>query len=90
MSRYLIIVEGRVQGVGFRYFATAAANKYKLTGTVRNMDNGMVEINIQGEEEVINKFIADIKQGNRFVRVDELSSKKIPLIENEKGFKIKY
>ena len=44
MIRYYIVVKGRVQGVGFRFFTINIASKYNLTGSVRNMDNGMVEI----------------------------------------------
>ena len=56
MIRCLIIVEGRVQGVGFRYFAQSNAIKYALTGFARNLNNGMVEIQVQGLEENIAKF----------------------------------
>ena len=50
MVRYYIIVDGRVQGVGFRFFCTMNARILDLTGWVRNMDNGMVEMEVQGEE----------------------------------------
>ena len=53
MVRYYIIVEGRVQGVGFRFFCTMNARTTDLTGWVRNMDNGMVEMEVQGEEKEI-------------------------------------
>ena len=78
MIRCLIIVEGRVQGVGFRYFAQSNAIKYALTGFARNLNNGMVEIQVQGLEE------------NRFIRVDDYSLKKISLIEDENKFKVSY
>lgn len=90
MIRQLIIVEGRVQGVGFRYFSAGLAAKNKITGTVRNMDNGMVEIYAQGDEKILSDFLIAIKAGNRFVRVDNFSIKEVPLVENEKGFKVKY
>ncbi|WP_442878278.1 acylphosphatase, partial [Anaerorhabdus sp.] len=48
MKRYYIIIEGQVQGVGFRSYTQLNAIKYNCTGWVRNMDNGMVEIQIQG------------------------------------------
>ena len=60
MIRCLIIVEGRVQGVGFRYFAQSNAIKYALTGFARNLNNGMVEIQVQGLEENIAKFLSII------------------------------
>ena len=79
MIRCLIIVEGRVQGVGFRYFAQSNAIKYDLTGFARNLNNGMVEIQVQGLEENIAKFLSIIKEGNRFIRVDDYSLKRINL-----------
>ncbi|MGL5152713.1 MAG: acylphosphatase [Clostridium sp.] len=90
MNRLLIIVEGKVQGVGFRYFATAAANKYRLTGSARNMDNGMVELYVQGDACNIELFISHVRHGNRFIDVSNISYKKVSLVEDEKKFKIIY
>lgn len=86
MIRYYITVEGRVQGVGFRFFCKMNARTLNLTGWVRNMNNGMVEMEIQGEESSIKKFIKNIKKGNRFIRVDELSQKKIETLLQEYTF----
>ena len=86
MIRYYIVVKGRVQGVGFRFFTINIASKYNLTGSVRNMDNGMVELEVQGEENAIEKFIKNIKKGNRFIRVDELYQKKIEILPQEHTF----
>ena len=90
MNRYYIVVEGRVQGVGFRFFCSMTAKPLDLTGLVRNMDNGMVELEVQGSDESIEKFIRTIKKGNRFIRVDELYQKKIPIIQNERTFTERY
>lgn len=90
MIRYYIVVEGRVQGVGFRFFTINIASKYNLTGSVRNMDNGMVEIEVQGEKDTIYKFISEIKKGNYFIRVDNISTKIIDLKPEEKSFQLKY
>lgn len=90
MVRYYMVVEGRVQGVGFRYFCQMNALKHSITGWARNLENGMVELEIQGSEASISKFILLVKEGNRFIRVDDYSTKKISLSENENNFKIKY
>ena len=90
MIRYYIIVDGRVQGVGFRFFCTMNARTLDLTGWVRKMDNGMVEMEVQGEESSIEKFIRNIKKGNKFIRVDELSQKKIKLLSEERTFTERY
>lgn len=90
MARYFMIVSGRVQGVGFRYFALMAANELGLTGFVRNCDNGNVEIEVQGSEENLLKFNSKLNRGNGFSRVEDISIKSIALVENEKKFNINY
>ena len=86
MRRYHVIVEGRVQGVGFRGFCMLQAQQRNLTGSVRNLDNGMVEIFVQGEEEKIDEFLAALQRGNQFIRVDNISVKPSEVVENEKRF----
>ena len=90
MIRYSILVDGRVQGVGFRFFTQLTATNLKLTGWCRNLYDGRVEIEIQGPEEILNKFISSLKKGNNFSRVDEMTVNKIPIVENEKKYSVKY
>lgn len=90
MERYFIIVEGRVQGVGFRYFCQRLALELELTGWVRNMFNGMVEMEIQGTSDNIDRFISLMTKGNQFVQVDNYSMKKVPISNKDKTFKITY
>jgi len=87
MERYHIFVDGRVQGVGMRGFCVMQANKYNLTGSVKNLSNGLVEIYVQGEESNIDLFIDAIKEGNYFIRVTDISLKKVDIVSNEKSFK---
>lgn len=89
MVRYLVAADGRVQGVGFRFFCQMNATSLGLTGYAYNMDNGMVELQVQGESEAFNKFISIIKKGNMFIRVDDISLKKLPVNLDEKKFVIK-
>ena len=90
MKRYHVIVEGRVQGVGVRGFCQAEALGENLTGSVRNMENGMVEIFIQGEPDGIDRFLTAIQNGNRWIRVDDITIKEIPVDPSEKKFKTSY
>lgn len=90
MIRYSMIVDGKVQGVGFRYFTQLEASKLNLTGWVKNLIDQRVEIEVQGSEENICKFISSIKKGNNFSRVDDISINKIPILSDEKKYKIKY
>ena len=57
-----IIFAGRVQGVGFRFTARRAAERRQLTGYVRNMPNGSVEMLAQGRPEEVDDCIQDIKE----------------------------
>lgn len=90
MKRYFCIASGIVQGVGFRHFCTMAALTHQLTGTVRNMNNGLVEIQVQGDPDQFDSFIKEIQTGNRFIKIDSISVKEIPIIEKEKKFKVLY
>ena len=90
MIRYSIVVEGRVQGVGFRYFTQISAYTLTLTGWCENLMNGNVKIEIQGLEKDVDSFIATIKKGNNFCRVNDIDLINIPLIDNEKKYIIKY
>ncbi len=56
-----IIFTGQVQGVGFRFTAQRIANRYQLTGFVRNLYDGTVEMLAQGSEQEIDDCINDIK-----------------------------
>ncbi|WP_312651280.1 acylphosphatase [Proteiniclasticum sp.] len=88
MKRYLMIFEGRVQGVGFRYTTYDLARSLSLTGHVRNLMNGNVEVEIQGSEESFNLFLKGVLKGNGFIRVTDYSTKEIPVVEDEKSYKI--
>ncbi|MGD0573188.1 MAG: acylphosphatase [Sedimentisphaerales bacterium] len=56
-----IVFSGRVQGVGFRFAALNVANRYGLTGYVRNMPDGDVEMLVQGPAEMIDNCIRDLQ-----------------------------
>ncbi|MFT8352791.1 acylphosphatase [Clostridium saccharoperbutylacetonicum] len=90
MIRYLIIVNGRVQGVGFRYFLQLTASKLNLTGWCKNLMNGDVEIEVQGLEQNVFSFISEIKKGNGFARVYDFDLKDISVVKDEKKFSVKY
>lgn len=86
--RYLITAEGRVQGVGFRYFALCHAQGLGLSGWVQNREDGSVQLTVQGEEEAASRFLGIIRQGNYAIRVDSLSVRDLPVLERQDGFQI--
>jgi len=56
-----VVFQGRVQGVGFRYTANEIAARYNLTGFVRNLPDGTVEMLVQGDATEIDNCLADIQ-----------------------------
>jgi acylphosphatase len=90
MKRYYLNAEGRVQGVGFRYFVYEHAIKMKLTGYVKNLDDGSVDMEIQGEGDFIDNFEALLMKGNKYVKVKKLNIKELDAIGNENNFNILY
>ena len=60
-ARHVIFI-GRVQGVGFRYTAHRIAHRHQLTGFVRNLPDGTVEMLAQGPDQDIDDCIQDIKE----------------------------
>ncbi|AJH01282.1 acylphosphatase [Clostridium beijerinckii] len=90
MIRYSAILQGRVQGVGFRYFIQLTACKLNLTGWCKNLMNGNVEIEVQGLENNVLSFVSEIKKGNGFARVSDIDLNILPVLDGEKKFSIKY
>jgi acylphosphatase len=57
------LISGRVQGVGFRYFAERAAREAGVTGWVRNIADGRVEVHADGTRAQIERFEASLRRG---------------------------
>ena len=85
MIRKHIVFTGWVQGVGFRWRARQAAERYRCTGWCRNEWNGSVTMEIQGEEEDIDEVILAIERGT-YITIQNMDVKTIPVIE-ERGFR---
>jgi acylphosphatase len=66
------LVSGRVQGVGYRYFACRAAETCGVAGTVRNLPDGTVEAVAEGEPAAVAAFRADLERGPRYGHVDRV------------------
>jgi len=86
MKRYYIIYKGQVQGVGFRWRLNQIARKYNLTGYVRNLFNGDVETEIQGEG--VDEFLKESLEQDYFIVIDDYAIKDIPLVDDETSFSI--
>ena len=62
-ARLHAVVEGRVQGVGFRYFVVQIADELKLVGWVRNLDDGGVEVTAEGNRSRLETFLKALYRG---------------------------
>lgn len=83
--RYLI--GGRVQGVGFRYRARHAADYLGLTGWVRNLPDGTVEMEAQGPAGALNRLLPMIEAGT-WIEITNLTTKELPVEKHESAFRV--
>jgi len=69
-----IMVSGRVQGVGYRAFAARVAVQQGLLGGVRNLDDGRVELDVEGKQAVIEALLHELKAGPPAARVTKIET----------------
>ena len=81
-------ITGKVQGVGFRYFVLRQAQELGITGWVSNKPNGDVEAFAQGEKADLERFIAKVKEGPSFSRVEDVSLNWVNEADKYFGFEI--
>lgn len=84
----IIKITGKVQGVFYRAYAREQALSLGLTGYARNMDDGSVEILVQGKEVAIKGFIQWCQKGSPSAKVDGVSVKWDPTVKLAEGFRI--
>jgi len=88
--RARIWVSGRVQGVGYRAFACDVACHHGLSGGVRNLEDGRVEVDVEGERQRVEVFIERLRIGPRLSRVDDLELCWESPTGQQSGFQIWY
>lgn len=75
MRRKRALFEGRVQGVGFRFNTASVAQSFLVTGYVRNLPDGRVELVAEGESEELDRFIQSVCERMRdFIRDVKIDS----------------
>lgn len=89
-KRLHAIVEGTVQGVGFRMFVVRLASELGLFGWVRNTWDGNVEVVAEGEESKLNRLLAGLKVGPRAAYVTNVRSEWLPATGEFPDFRIRY
>jgi acylphosphatase len=80
-------ISGRVQGVGYRYFAQREAVKLGLNGYARNLDDGRVEVYATGPAEALSSFSARLREGARYADVRGVEEREAAL-EGGSSFEI--
>ena len=84
------MIRGRVQGVGFRWYAREEARRGDLAGWVRNSPDGSVEIAAAGDPASVNRFIEAMRRGPPGARVEVVDSTDAePEIAAERPFGIR-
>ena len=82
------VIRGRVQGVGYRYFARDRAMELSVTGWVRNRDDGTVEALACGTAAQLDAFSGHLHQGPRFGDVRGVEQQEAALLQSD-GFSIR-
>ena len=85
IERKHIFFSGRVQGVGFRYRSIYLARPLGLTGWVRNLWDGRVEMEVQGELSAIRKFLTELKF-QKYILIEHMDVQDIPCEARESTF----
>lgn len=68
----ILKIHGKVQGVGYRFFATRVARRLGLKGRIENLRDGTVEAIVEGEKNAIDEWIEELKEGPRFAEVTSI------------------
>jgi acylphosphatase len=83
------LVAGRVQGVGFRFFAEDAANREGLHGFARNLPDGRVEVEVEGSPDAVERFERAIRRGPPGARVETVEVTSVLPTGRVTGFSIR-
>ena len=90
MIQFDIMVSGRVQGFGYRYFALHRAQELGIKGWARNMVDGSVKIIAQGDESTLKTYVDYLRLGPTLSRVDKISIHRSDITTVFDIFSVKY
>jgi len=82
------VIAGRVQGVGFRWFAESAAAREGLHGWIRNLPDGRVEAQAEGDAEALERFERALRQGPASARVETVDVDTVMPTGRTTGFSV--
>lgn len=69
-------IQGKVQGVGFRFFATRVARRLGLRGWIQNNRDGSVEALVEGDAEKIDQWLEELREGPRYAEVTKIDQER--------------
>ena len=84
-----VLVSGLVQGVNYRWFTLETADGLGLTGWVRNLPDGRVEAEIEGDKDVVQQMIEAMRKGPRFAQVTDLEVNEQPCQNIYRDFQVR-
>jgi len=84
-----LTISGRVQRVGFRWFAVDAAEREGVAGWVANTPDGRVEVFVEGEAAAVERFERAVRRGPIAARVDEVETEVRPPTGRAAGFEVR-
>jgi acylphosphatase len=90
MTSLQVFYEGNVQGVGFRWTVRDAAKGFDVTGWVRNLPDGRVELQVTGEENEVRAFLDSIAQGELHSLIHKQTENKLEKPATARGFEIRH
>jgi len=85
-----ILVQGEVQGIGYRNFAQRRASQLGLAGFVMNLKDGRVRVRVEGFRDLIEEFARDLEKGPPLARVEKLSVTWLPPTGRFASFGIRF
>ena len=83
------VVRGRVQGVGYRWFAARVAESLGVRGYVRNLSTGEVEVQAEAEEAVLESLKQELQRGPNMARVSEVIELELQVTNGYESFFIR-
>ena len=86
-SRWHLYLSGSVQHVGLRYTALYMCRDLKLTGWVKNLPDGRVELEIQGDVSSLRRFYIELKS-QPHIHISHADIAEVPLVSGERGFSV--
>lgn len=90
MSALQVFYEGRVQGVGFRYSVKQIAKGFSITGWVRNLADGRVELQLAGEADELRAFLEAIRESDLRALIKNESQISLAEPPRARGFEIRH